>query len=326
MPSVKAVVRTVSDRLFGDPFERTLSRFRGSPDGRVLFFWNRGMGDISLGLVPVFDRLRTARPRARIEVATRADLAVAFQLAGVDAIHVVPGLSRGARMEPAEMASRAGLNLDAFAAVFANPDPTRWLAARAPKTGPRLRWNPEWERFASRLVPEEPGLITIGAHVNSETAHLYGYAKDWPVDHWRSLLALFTEREGVRWLLLGNTPRPVFEGPGILDLRGTTDVIELLATIRYRCRIIVAPDSGILTFVYYLADAFPIDVISIWSDPDQGILKKAAPSPNPQLHHVPIVGQDRDASRIGVAEAAAVLRAALSRARAVTPSLEQEPT
>ena len=324
MPSVKAVVRTLSDRLFGDPFERTLSRMRGRADGRVLFFWNRGMGDIALGLVPVFDRLRAAHPGARIEVATRADLAIAFRLAGVDAVHVVPGLVRGAHMAPAEIGARAGLNLDAFAAVFANPDPTRWLAAHTPAAGPHLQWNPEWGRFASGLVAEEPGLITIGAHVNSETAHLYGYAKDWPVEHWRSLFGLFTEREGVRWLLLGNARRPLFDGPGILDLRGTTDVIELLATIRHRCRILLAPDSGILTFVYYLADAFPIDVISIWSDPRQGILKKGAPSPNPQLRHVPIVGPDRDTARIGVPEVAAVLRTALSRARIAKPPPDPE--
>ena len=70
-----------------------------------------------------------------------------------------------------------------------------------------------------------------------------------------------------------------------------------------------------LTAVYYLDDAFPVDVISLWSDPRQGILKQGCASPNPMLRHVAIEGAREDVRNITVDAVASALEAALAGAR-----------
>jgi hypothetical protein len=56
-----------------------------------------------------------------------------------------------------------------------------------------------------------------------------------------------------------------------------------------------------------------LTLVSLWSDPRQGILRQGSPSPNPQLVHVPIVGRDEDVRNIGVDDVEAALRQALER-------------
>jgi hypothetical protein len=71
------------------------------------------------------------------------------------------------------------------------------------------------------------------------------------------------------------------------------------------------PRRGVLTAAYYLADDFPLDVISLWSDPRQGILKQDCPSPNPRLRHVALRGRDEDVRNLSVDEVAAALERSL---------------
>src|SRR5215510_8183362 len=116
----KRWTRALSDRVRGTAFERTLRDAAQSGRHRFVFVWNRGLGDIALGLVPLFLRIRAADSRARIEVVTREDLVETFELAGVDAIHAVPGLARGSPVDVSSLAT-------SDAVVFSDPDPTRWL-------------------------------------------------------------------------------------------------------------------------------------------------------------------------------------------------------
>ena len=64
--------RALGDRLAGDPYERALARGARERRKRIVFFWNRGLGDIALGLVPMFARAAERIPGASIEVVTRA--------------------------------------------------------------------------------------------------------------------------------------------------------------------------------------------------------------------------------------------------------------
>ena len=59
--SMKRTVRSLGDRLGGEPYERALAQGAREKRDRVVFYWNRGLGDIALGLVPMF-----ARAKARI--------------------------------------------------------------------------------------------------------------------------------------------------------------------------------------------------------------------------------------------------------------------
>jgi UDP-N-acetylglucosamine pyrophosphorylase len=84
----------------------------------------------------------------------------------------------------------------------------------------------------------------------------------------------------------------------LIDLRGKTTLFELLSIIQHRCSALVLPDSGILSMAYYLDVSFPIRVVSLWADPRHGILKQNVSSPNPQLVHIPLVGEHRDLSTV----------------------------
>src|SRR5437764_14773237 len=97
MPSIRFLARRFADRAFGTEPDRALAKARGDARRRFLFFWNRGLGDIALGLVPIFLRIRDEFPGARIEVVTREELRAPFELAGVAALYVVKGRQREAR-------------------------------------------------------------------------------------------------------------------------------------------------------------------------------------------------------------------------------------
>src|SRR5256885_1764139 len=92
MPSLKSIARRFSDRAFGTAFDHALARSRHAPRNSFLFYWNRGMGDVALCLVPLFARIRSEAPGARIAVITRDELKAPFELADVDAVYVLPGL------------------------------------------------------------------------------------------------------------------------------------------------------------------------------------------------------------------------------------------
>ena len=177
-----------------------------------------------------------------------------------------------------------------------------------------LRWNPPWDELVGRFPEVAADRVVIGAHVNSETASYYGYVKDWPAERWQELFARFGEAEGVHWVLLGYSTQQRYAGPAITDLRGKTGIPELLSVIRNRCRVLIAPDSGVLTMAYYLDADFPLDVISLWSDPRQGILLQGCPSPNPSLRHVHLIGEGDDVTKLPLADVAAAVQAAIRNA------------
>jgi ADP-heptose:LPS heptosyltransferase len=216
-------------------------------------------------------------------------------------------LERGERDGYANALARLGVRAADFDVVLERPDPTGWLAAQLGTVVPRLRWQPEHDALAARF-PLGEGRGCVGAHVSAETARFYGYVKDWPAESWQAFLAGLA---GERSVLFGHLPEPPIAGPGVVDLRGRTTLLELLAIVKNRCRVLVAPDSGVLTMAYYLDCAFPLTVVSLWSDPRQGVLKQGVASPNPLLRHVPLIGAGEDVRRIAVEEVLGRVREAL---------------
>lgn len=314
--NVKRWSTVLADRVRGSAFDRLLRTARHEGRREFVFGWNRGLGDVALGLVPLFARIRLEIPGSRIAVFTRADLADAFALTDVDELHVVAGLDRGTAVDPAAAAAALGIALPRSATVVADPDPTRWLDGRRREHPPALRWNADWNALADRVLPDLGCDIGIGAHVNSETARYYGYVKDWPDAAWGELFSRFPASRRVRWLLFGNATPGAFRQPNVVDLRGRTDFRELMAVIRTRCGVLVAPDSGVLTMAYYLADDFPLELVSLWSDPRQGVLKQGCSSPNPLLRHTPLVGRDDDVRNLSVTMVADAVEAGLARCTA----------
>ncbi len=312
--NIRRLRRVVADRLHGTPFDRALALAARSGQRDFVFGWNRGLGDIALGLVPLFARIRARDNRSRIVLVTRPDLADMAALAAVDDVVIVDRLTRDAPLDPLRAAIEHGVTFRGEPVVFADPDPTRWLDGRRTAFPPRLTWNPAFDALARRFVVPGDGRIVVGAHVNSETAQYYGYVKDWPAEAWRELMARFPAARGVHWMLFGNAPAPPFNFSNVTDLRGKTTLLELLALTRAHCRVLIAPDSGILTAVYYLEAVCPLEVISLWSDPRQGILKQGCPSPNPALQHHPLLGAGDDVTRLRIDDVEAVVATALVEA------------
>ncbi len=308
----KRAARALADRLRGTAFDRALARASREGVRDFVFAWNRGLGDVALGLVPLFAQIREQCPGARITVYTREDLGQVFALADVDRVHIVPRLERG---RPVDFAVPGIVAPEAGAVVFAEPDPTRWLEGRRQRFAPVLRWEPHWNGLADRFLPRPDGRVVIGAHVHSETAQHYGYAKDWPTASWRALFARYAADDHVQWVLFGTAATVPFVASNVVDLRGRTDFVDMLAVIVARCRVLLAPDSGILTAAYYLDQPSPLEIISLWSDPRQGVLKQGCPSPNPSLRHTALIGDDEDVRNIPVDRVQAALDAALSRVR-----------
>jgi hypothetical protein len=141
----------------------------------------------------------------------------------------------------------------------------------------------------------------VGVHVQTETN--YAYEKNWPAEYWKEFFKSALAEHGANILLFGFAPQPVFEGEGIIDLRGKTSLFEMLSLIKNRCRYLLVPDSGVLSITYYIDSSFPIDVVSLWADPKQGILKQNVPSPNPLLRHRPLIAKDKDLRTVGVKHA-----------------------
>lgn len=74
----------------------------------------------------------------------------------------------------------------------------------------------------------------------------------------------------------------------------------MLSLIKNRCRYLVVPDSGVLSITYYIDVPFAIDVVSLWADPRQGVLRQKVASPNPLLRHHPLIANNKDLRTIPV--------------------------
>jgi hypothetical protein len=309
--SPRQALRRIADRMMGTALDRAVKRAAAGPERDFLFCWNRGLGDIALCLVPIVARIRRDVPGARIAVVTRPELVEPFRMTDADAVVAIGDLVRDAAPTAESLCAVPGVGPARWAAVFPDPDVNRWLHGRRGEFPPSLSWDPAWDALADAVAPPAADRVTIGAHVHSETSRHYRYDKDWPPESWRELFARVEDVRGVRWLLFGKSVEPRFAHPNVVDLRGRTGYLELASVLRNRCRILIAPDSGVLNTAYYLGERFPLDVISLWSDPRQGILRQRCASPNPLLRHIPLVGKGELARNIPVEAVLAEVRAAL---------------
>ncbi len=271
---------------------------------RFLIVWNRGLGDIALGLYGYVKKIRDSIPDVEITFLTRADLVEAFLLIDVDTIPV-PWWKRGDRLDSShikETIERMGLK-DRFDVVVEKPDPTKDLVEQIGVITPRLRWQNSYDEAYKRFEGElqTAHRAVVGVHVNTETDRFYGYRKDWQKEKWERLFERLN-RDGFGVVLFGLQNMEGFSGRGVIDLRGKTSLIECLSIIKNRCNALIAPDGGILTLTYYLDAESPLLLVSLWSDSEQGILKQSVDSPNPNLRHTPIIGTKGDISNIDVDE------------------------
>ncbi|HSX27098.1 MAG TPA: UTP--glucose-1-phosphate uridylyltransferase [Chlamydiales bacterium] len=286
--------RTFARLFLPNPFDWMLKRTAKKGGRRILLGWNRGLGDIALGLYAMVQRIRETIPDAEVTFLIRENLQEGFSmLEGVKKI-AAPNWKRGEKCNVKRALHLLGIDSGAFDLIVENPSPTDWVRWQRGRVVPKLKWDPKhedlWKKFA---IP--PGTC-IGVQVAAETN--YGLWRNWPLERWKELFDRLEKIAGVKVILFGFGDEPQFSSG--IDLRGKTTLFELLSIIKNRCQFLILPDSGILSMVYYLDESFPIHLISLWADPDHGILKQGVPSPNPQLVHTPLIGKGRDLSGVSV--------------------------
>ncbi len=270
---------------------------------KFLFCWNRGLGDISLGLYGICVRVRKFIPEAEIYFLTRKDLAEAFQLLPRVHILVDKDWKRGCPIDIKQSLEQLHLKREDFDIIIEKPDPTRWLIRDIGKTIPRLSWQQEWDGLSNRFsLPSD----CMGVHINTETGNYYGYEKNWPVDSWKNLFESI-RKKGKKIILFGLESKDEFANSGCIDLCGQTTIFEALSIIKNHCNILIAPDSGILSLMYYVDCNFPLRIISLWADAKQGILRQKVASPNQDLKHIPLIASKKCLANITVAHIEEVL-------------------
>jgi len=283
--------------LFPNPLDKLLKIHRSTPQPRCLIYWNRGLGDIPLGLYALCLHIRKMLPGAKIVFLTRKDLAEAFMLLKDVEVLVDPEMQRGATSCITKALAQHQLTQEMFDLVIEHVDATRWLQWQLGTLVPKLQWHQEWD-LLYKAFNLQPSKKYLAVHVSSETSQYYNYEKNWSAERFQELFDRLEGQQEI--LLLGLQQDTKFHGKHIIDLRGKTTCFEMLSVIKHCACHLLAPDSGVLSIVYYLDVPFPLHLVSLWADPRQGILRQKVASPNPQLMHIPLKGADKCVENISV--------------------------
>lgn len=292
-------MKKLIDAMRPNPFDKLLKKMVGEEKGRFLVIWNRGLGDIPLGLYALVYRIRSYVPNASITFMTRRDLAEAFTM--LKGVQVLVGESweRGKPFDIDETLKEHSLSSNMFDVVLEKPDPTKWLKWQIGNLVPKLKWQEKWDALVDKYELD-PNETYIGCHIQTETGVYYGYEKNWDLPSWRDLFKKVQEKGKGKILLFGMEREPAFLMDNVIDLRGETNLFEMLSLIKNRCRYLVAPDSGVLSIAYYVDASYPVRVVSLWADPRQGVLRQKVDSPNPQFEHIPLHGKNDNVANISV--------------------------
>ena len=286
--------RTISRLFLPNPLDRMLKKAVKRGAKNILLGWNRGLGDIALGLYAIVHRIREKIPDAEITFLIRENLRDGFSLfEGVSTL-VAPSWKRGEKTDIKEALRALKVDPKKYDLIIENPSPTDWVRWQRGVLVPRLKWDPKYDPLWQSFGLKED-CTYIGVQAVAETQ--YGLWRNWPFERWVQLFDRL-EKLNVKVLLFGYGAEPKFHHPHLIDLRGKTSLFQLLSIVKHRCKAVILPDSGILSMIYYLDTSFPIQVFSLWADPDHGILKQGVFSPNPKLEHIPMIGELRNLASI----------------------------
>jgi ADP-heptose:LPS heptosyltransferase/molybdopterin-guanine dinucleotide biosynthesis protein A len=265
---------------------------------KILLGWNRGLGDIALGLYAIVERIRTFIPDAEIVFLTRQGLVDGFSMLSQIRVLVAPNWKRG-EGNVTDALREMGIDPKGFDLIIERPNPTDWVSWQRGTVTPRLKWNEAHELLWKKFGLSQD-VRYIGAQPIAETN--YGLWRNWPLERWNELFDRIETQENTKVLLFGFGDEPKFSQKCVVDLRGKTTLFELLSIAKNCLSAAILPDSGILSMIYYLDASFPIRVLSLWGDPNHGILKQAVASPNPELRHTPLIGALRNLGTVSVSQ------------------------
>lgn len=282
--------------------KKILKKARQRRSYRFLLIWNRGLGDIPLGLYRVIQVIKEFIPEASITILTRKDLEEGFYLLeDVQAI-AVPNWERGKPVNLEETLKFLGKKKEDFDVILEKVDPTRWFKKDLGKFVPKLRWRLEYDQLWKKFNLAPYTVPHIAVHLSTETEEFYSYNKNWPAEKFAEIFSALLNKIPIKIILLGLRKTAFLLNAHILDLRGETSILEMLSIIKNCCPLLIAPDGGVLSLTYYLNVEFPLTIISLWGDDHQGVLKQSVPSPNSKLKHIPLIGRNKNINAITTEE------------------------
>ena len=126
--------RTFSRRFLPNRLDWMLKRAAKRGQKKILICWNRGLGDIPLGLAAITHRIFYFLPDASIHILTRSNLREGFfLLKGVTTL-VDPEWKRGQPTDWKQSLAKLGISEAEFDLVLEKPSPSDWTA----------RWKISW--------------------------------------------------------------------------------------------------------------------------------------------------------------------------------------
>lgn len=286
--------RKLKRKIFPNPFDLLLKKARKKGQKKFLLAWNRGLGDIPLGLYALKTRILEYIPEAEITFIIRENLKEGFSLfEGVKTI-IAPDWKRNKEFNLKQTLEKLNINENSFDVIVEKPDPAYWTKWQIGKLIPKLKWQSEYDELYKRFNLD-PNCKYIGVQVDTETG--YALWRSWPKIRWQELFAQIRMKKDHKVILFGLKNDDNFPlSEDLIDLRGKTSLLEMLSIIKNRCSHMVLPDGGILSILYYLDTDFALKVVSLWND-RQGVLKQNVASSNKLLKHIPLF-TEKDLSAI----------------------------
>ena len=121
-------------------FDRLLKNAAKRKSKHFLICWNRGLGDIPLGLYALIYRIREFIPDVKITFLTRSDLLLGFSLLNQIEVLVDPSWKRGKPFNLKSSLACLQKSEESFDVIIEHPDPTRWLKWQLGRITPKLNW------------------------------------------------------------------------------------------------------------------------------------------------------------------------------------------
>jgi ADP-heptose:LPS heptosyltransferase len=291
------MLRGIRKKFFKSPFDLILKRAKKRGMKKFLFVWNRGLGDIPLGLYPMVRKIREEILDAEITFLIRGDLKEGFLLFKDVRAIVVDSLKRGEKYRGRKILREKNFLKKDFDVFIKKPNPAFWVREDWEKIIPKLSFDKKFDNLYKKFNLKEEK-VYLGVQTHSDTNH--SNWRDWPEKRWEEFFGELQKRR-VKVLLFGVNRKKIFPFKNIVDLRGKTTLLEMISIVKNLCSHMVLPDGGILSVLYYLDVFFKIRIVSLWGD-SQGVLKRGINSPNRGLEHIPIFLKGRNLMKIEVLE------------------------